>query len=100
MLFRSKDLHTGDIISPQDAREIQNAFDKETGRVAPKTSTKLPDVAPAGTKLRIESTGEVVTKAEDGYWYDSEGAYIANLNDVKRLEQMARNELIRRQAKR
>lgn len=82
---RWMDVATGEIIKPEYARELQVKFDTITGRVP------FPGGKPRIQGLAINQvkapSGEIITKDQgDGRWYDEQGNYISNPNDLKRLE--------------
>jgi hypothetical protein len=79
-----RDDHTGEKIkSPRD-KELQTQYDKLTGRVA------FPGGKPKPQGLQLNQvkvkSGEIITKNSDGRWYDPQGNYISDPNDLKELE--------------
>jgi len=81
--------HPADDLAPAEKKA-------ETPTTAkPVTSPAVTPVAatgsPAGTEIRIPSSGEVVTKSADGRWYDADGDFIGNPADIAQLEKMAKN---------
>lgn len=82
---RWMDVATGEIIKPEYAKELQVKFDTITGRVP------FPGGKPKTQGLAINQVkapnGEVITKDQgDNRWYDEQGNYISNPEDLKRLE--------------
>jgi hypothetical protein len=79
-----RDDHTGEKIkSPRD-KELQTQYDKLTGRVAyPGGRPKAQGLQPNQVKVK---SGEIITKNSDGRWYDTQGNYISDPNDLKELE--------------
>ena len=79
-----RDDHTGEKIKPPRDKELQVQYDKLTGRVAhPGGRPKAQGLQPNQVKVK---SGEIITKNSDGRWYDSQGNYISNPNDLKELE--------------
>ena len=79
-----KDVQTGETIPKNRAKELQVQYDTVTGRVAfpsgsPKTGTKP-------NQVKSPTTGEVITKDNDGKWYTDAGDVITDPNDLKSLE--------------
>jgi hypothetical protein len=89
-----RDNHTGEKIKPARAQELQYQFDKLTGRVAQPGGTPKPKRLQVN-QVKIPSTGEILTKKEDGNWYAADGNSV--VKDPKVLAWLERRYTLNRQ---
>lgn len=81
-----------DILMPGSAA-IDLAFDKFENYIKQSSNevgaTRAPAATPAPKPVQVKVGNEIITKGEDGRWYDQAGDYIGDPKDIAELERRA-----------